>query len=329
VEVARSLGEMGVDVFAVTTVDEGVELRRAGIEGAVILLGDSFLERAGEIVAHGLTAAVSSRPLAEALSREAVAQGRTAEVQLNVDTGMGRFGVEADEALEYMRMLEELPGLRVSGVFSHLSGSFGTDEASDAYSRRQLEIFNEVLSRIDAAGLLPEMIHVASSTAFIGFPEEVSSGYINAVRVGTIFYGFLERECDWPERPTPIAEISTRVLSVKRLPAGRCISYDMTFTCERPTLIAVLPVGYAFGMYRDLSNFGHVLVNGRRAPMVGKMTLGQTMVDVTDAGSVEPGDRVVLLGPELSAYDEMRAIGRGTWAWLTPLLQHCRRVWVD
>jgi len=229
-------------------------------------------------------------------------------------------GMEPGCVLDALKKLQELPNIIVEGIFSHLSITYRDDPESDRYNAQQVKIFKDLLTDIDKAGLLPKMVHVGNSPALLAFPQSVTSGYYNALRIGTLFFGYEERLCDWDRDPVPIAEVWTKILTVRDLPAGRSISYDQMFRTQRDSRIAVLPVGYPHGLHRDLSNCGEVLVNGKRAPIVGKICLAQTMIDVTGIEGIKSGTQVTLVGRDLSACEEGRKIDRETWELLLPLL---------
>jgi len=319
-QIARVLTECGISYLAVSDVDEALALRAAGLKSPILLLADTSFERLEDVVSYELTAAVSDLGFAEVLSHAAGHLGRRARVHLNVDTGMGRFGMEPGRVLDALKKLQELPNIIVEGIFSHLSTTYRDDPESDRYNAQQVKIFTNLLTDVDKAGWLPKMVHIGNSPAFLAFPQLVASGYYNTLRIGTLFFGYEERLCDWDCDPVPIAEVGTKILTLRDLPAGRSISYDQMFHTQRDSRIAVLPIGYSHGLHRDLSNCGEVLVNGKRAPIVGKICLAQTMIDVTGIEGIKSGTQVTLVGRDLSACEEGRKIDRETWELLLPLL---------
>jgi alanine racemase len=244
---------------------------------------------------------------ADALRRldAAVAQrGRSLDVHLKIDTGMGRIGFPAAECDSWLPQIKKLKALKVEGVFSHFSHA---ESVKGQYTRRQLEIFHDLVKRLAAVGIAPPLIHLANSAATITLPE----AYFNMVRPGLMLYGVYPS----PEMATrislkPVLSWKTRILQLKKVPSHTSISYGQTFITQRDSLIATLPIGYADGYPRLLSNRGQGLVGGKRAPVAGRVCMDLTMLDVTDIAKIHQGDEVVLLGTqenETISADEMAA----------------------
>ena len=247
-----------------------------------------------------------------------------------VDTGMGRFGLEPDQAPAVLaESCGRLANVEVDGVFSHLGATFRTDPDSNAYTLGQIGLFQQALDRMGRHGPLPRLRHLASSTGFLGFPGQVLEGGINALRLGTLFLGYSERPPAWDEPPMPVAEVTTTVLAIRNLPAGRKVGYDGLFATTADTRLAVLACGYAHGLHRDLGNQGAVLANGTLAPIVGKPALNHIVLDVTGLDDVEPGTEVTLVGRGHPVYEQGRQVGRGVWEMLLPLLSRARRTWPE
>ena len=323
-ELARILCDSGIDYLAVSDLQEGLDLGKEYSKAPILVLGEIGEHHIAEAVMNDLTLTLSSLETVEKLSRIAGALETTARVHVKVDTGMGRFGMTPETVLPALETLKRIPFVHTEGIFSHLSTTFCNDEKSDAFTLRQLGIFDAICRDADRKGLLPDMVHIGSSTSLIGFPDHVLSGTCNAIRIGTLFFGYAERPCNWRRHVQPAAEISTKVHMIRDLPSGHAVGYANTFVTNRETRLAILPIGYGHGFHRDLGNAGEVLISGVRAPIVGKPSLGQIMVDITDLPEVKVGDRVVLAGMEISAFEEGKKIGRGTWELLLPLLKHCR-----
>lgn len=302
--VARTLAGSEADAFGVVTLEEAVELRQAGISAPIVVLAGVFPDQLGEIIGYGLTPVVYDVASLERLDAEAHRREKTFGVHLKIDTGMGRLGLLAADVNDWIPGLKKLQALRLEAVFSHFSHAESVD---GDYTRKQLQIFNHVIAQLRAHALAPPLVHFANSAATITLP----AAYFDMVRPGIMLYGV------YPS-PTmanqivlkPALSWKTKILQLKKVPAGSSISYGQTFVTKRKSLIATLPVGYADGYQRLLSNRGEVLVGGQRAPIAGRVCMDLTMIDVTDIRNVQQGDEVVLLGrqgaAEISA-DEMAA----------------------
>jgi alanine racemase len=290
VPVSRELEAGGVEAFGVATVEEGLELRRAGVGRPILVLGIglSGIEAAQE---HGLSPVIYSAAAAERISEAARRMGKPLSVHLKIDTGMGRLGVLGDEWEAVLKDLQENPWIQVKGLATHFSSA----ESDPAFSRTQLDRFRKAVDQ--AEGLCKDrlrQVHIANSAGLLNHPESV----FTMVRPGLLLYGaYPEPGLRKKIRVRPAMTFKTRVLSVKSLPAGSPVSYGGTFRTERASRIATLPVGYADGYRRDLSNRGWVLLRGRKAPVVGTVTMDLTMIDVTDIPEASEGDEVILFGP--------------------------------
>lgn len=302
--IAQTLVNAGSDAFGVATLEEGIELRQSGIQTPIIVLAGVYLEQLEQFFSHRLTPVIHETASLKEFDAAVAKQGATLVVHLKLDTGMGRLGLLAAESAEWIPELKNLRALKIEGVFSHFSQAESVD---GAYTRKQLEIFTNLLERLRSAGIAVPLAHVANSAATITLP----AAYFEMVRPGIMLYGV------YPS-PAMVAQIDlkpvlvwkTAILQLRKVPAGTAISYGQTFVTKRKSLIAALPVGYADGYARLLSNRGQALVRGERAPVVGRVCMDLTMLDVTDIRNVQQGDEVVLLGrqgaAEISA-DEMAA----------------------
>ncbi|MDZ7372486.1 MAG: alanine racemase, partial [candidate division KSB1 bacterium] len=226
----------------------------------------------------------------EALATEARARGSTARVHIKVDTGMGRVGVGWEQAVPFIQEACRTPGIAVEGIYTHLATA---DERDKSFAREQLARFGRVLQRLEQIGIRGLLRHAANSGAILDLPE----AYFDLVRPGVSLYGYYpstETSESIPLRPA--MTFKTRVAFVKDVPAGTPLSYGRTFVTDRPTRIATLPVGYADGYNRLLSNRGEVLIGGRRYPVVGRVCMDQILVDVGPNGPVQVGDEAILFG---------------------------------
>ena len=295
VAAARAALQAGVSSFGVATVDEGVALREAGIEAPILLFSLPLPEEAPAIAAAALTPLCGDAALGRDLARAAAAAGRTVDVHLKIDTGMGRVGCRPRDAATVAEQLRGMAGLRLTGLCTHFARS---SEADQQFSRAQLAAFHGAIAAIPGRhGLL---LHAANSGAIVGLPES----HLDMVRLGVIAYGYypggdLARTVD----VQPVMELATRLAYLKRVPAGSGISYGHTHRTAADTVIATLPAGYADGYPRLLSNHADVLIRGRRYPVVGRICMDQCLVDLGPRPDAERYDRAVLFGPDPAGPD--------------------------
>ena len=312
VPVSRALADAGAAQLGVATVAEGERLRAAGITLPVLVMGGFLAGEAGAIAAAGLSPSVFQEQLIAPLAEAARARGITLEVHVKVGTGMGRIGFAADQAAEAIRKVMGTRGLSVAGVFTHFAEA---DLADSPAAAEQLERLAAVYRALgDDAGAIP-FWHAANSAALIRQLEHGEWAPASLFRPGIMLYG--QPPSDGFQSPVPLHPVATwkaRVIQVKEVPEGTPISYGRTFITRRRSRIATLPVGYADGYRRELSNKGQVLIRGRRCPVVGRVCMDMIMVDVTDLGeAVEVGEEAVLFGrqgqAELSATEVATACG--------------------
>jgi alanine racemase len=292
-KVARTALHNGASMLGVATVSEATPLREAGITAPILVFGYVPLWQMREAVHQDLTITLYALDSARALSRAAQALGKRVRVHVKVDTGMSRLGIRSEqlsEILELMREIRHLPGLELEGIFTH----FARADAEDlSHARLQLTRFQNVLRAIEAEGMRPPLVHAANSAATLSLPES----RFDMVRPGIALYGLdPSPEVRLPEGFQPALSFKTQVAQVKLIPAGEGISYGCTYITERPTWIAVLPVGYADGFRRAPTNWGSVLIHGQEAPLLGRVCMDQSMVDISHIPGVRVGDEVVLIG---------------------------------
>ncbi|MEK7215094.1 MAG: alanine racemase [Chloroflexota bacterium] len=284
--VAGAAVAAGATHLGVACVDEGVQLRAAGIGAPIVLLGFLPAWEAAVAVVHRLTPTVTTPETAHALDAACRTHRTTVDIHLKIDTGMGRFGVNPDEAPAFAQFLQTLPTLNLRGVYTHFAVA---DETDKTFTRRQFALFMETAGRLPP-GLLR---HVANSAAIADLPEMG----LDMVRPGIALYGcypspYVGRDLDL----RPVLSLKSYVARVHTLAAGETVSYGRTWTAPRASRIALIPCGYADGLPRITSNRGAVLIRGRRAPVVGRVCMDQHMVDVTDIPEVALGDEAVIIG---------------------------------
>ncbi len=285
---ARAMTQAGADLLGVASVVEGVALRQAGLNLPILILGQCLPEEAPLVVQHQLIQAVGDLASARALSRAACSRDCQVAFHLKVDTGMGRYGVWHEEAPELHRKILQLPGLRPEGIMSHLAMA----AQSVQVTQEQMSRFSELLRRFRRERLPTGTRHLANSVGMIRFPDS----HWDLVRTGLLLYGVSPLKGDGMRQLQPALTLKSRIRFLKRLKAGHTVSYGGTFRAERPTGVATIPAGYAHGYPRALSNRADVLIRGRRARVIGLVTMEDLMVDVTEIPGVSVGDEVVLIG---------------------------------
>ncbi len=293
VECARRLEKEGADWFGVALPEEGIELRKAGISSPILCLTGFWEGQEGACIKHNLVPVITCEETAAALNRAASDAGVSATVHVKVDTGMGRLGFRFEEARDVAAMMANFKHLRVAGLMTHFAAA--DDPACQELTINQIERFNEVVSVFRNYGIDPELKHLANSAAIYARP----AAWGNMIRPGGILYG-LWRDILMPtnEEPElkPVMTIRSRITLLKWVTQGETIGYGCTFEASRQTLVATLPIGYHDGYMRGLSNRAHVIVGGKFAPVIGRISMDLTLIDVTGLPSVELGDEVTLLG---------------------------------
>ncbi len=291
VGVSRKLAELGADMLGVALVEEGMELRNNGIKLPILVMGPVFPDQATAVVKAGLTPVVVARPLAQALSAAAVRAGMTQKVHVKVDTGMGRLGLTPEDAAGFIAELAGLPGIMIEGVMTHFADA---DLRDKEFAARQIDRFERVLRDLEVRSIPVPLRHAANSAAVL----EYDRALFTVVRPGIMLYGYNPLESRAPADLRPVLSLSTRIAFLKTVPAGTSISYGRTFMTKRESVIATVPLGYADGFPRDLSNRGEMLVRGKRAPVAGRVCMDMTMLDVTDIPGVETGDVAIAIGAQ-------------------------------
>lgn len=293
VEICREFNALGVDMLGVAMLSEAVELRKQGVTGPILVLGHTPRELQPVALGHGITLTVYDRADAEALSDLARERERAVKVHLKVDSGMNRIGFQPNSAsLDDIAAISRLPALELEGIFTHFASA---DEADKTYTRQQFQNYAWVVKGLEERGIRFPLRHVSNGPAMLDLPEY----NLDMVRCGVMLYGYFDSDEVDQSRVeiSKVMALKARISNVKSVPAGTGISYGIEFKTRRPSLIATLPLGYADGYPRALyRKGGHVLVNGSKAPIVGRICMDQMMIDVTDSGEVRVGDEVTLFG---------------------------------
>ena len=293
VEIIPTLLENGADFLCVALLDEALEIRKAGFTDVpILILGYTEAQRAAELVKYDIQQAVFTYDLAKAMSDAAVEQGKKALIHIKCDTGMGRIGfLPTEENLDKIEEILKLPNVEFTGLFTHFAKA---DYADKTYTHLQWERYNFFLNGLAERGLTPKIRHVGNSAVIVDHPEY----FLDMVRPGIILYGIYPSDETQNQNidVKPVLSLKARISNVKKEHAGERISYGGTYATEEGDVIATLPIGYADGWMRLMSNNAEVLVHGKRCKIVGRVCMDQCMINVTDVPDVKIGDEVVLIG---------------------------------
>jgi len=290
-EVSSVVLNNGATRLAVARLEEGIFLRKAGITVPILILGLTLKQQAELLVSYNITPTVCEYEMIEKLSESAIKEDKVVKVHLKVDTGMGRIGIFPHDILRFIRRIRALKNVEIEGIFTHFSVA---DEKDKTYTEEQFRKFMEVLTVLEKEEIKIPIKHVGNSATFLDLPHM----WLDLVRPGISVYGlYPSREVQKTVKLIPAHTFKTRIVFLKELSMGESIGYGRTYTTNyRRTKVASLPLGYADGYNRLLSNQGEVLVRGRRFPIIGRICMDQCMIDVTNIPQVEIGDEVVLWG---------------------------------
>lgn len=324
--VARTLERAGAAGVCVALVEEGIELRKAGITVPVLVIGGHYSRAFAEIIEHQLTAVLHDPGQIEALAEEIrYREIGPVDVHVKLDTGMGRLGLMPRDVSVMVRALESHPEVRLHGLMTHFACADSGDNQSMLDQRAQ---FDEATAQFSHAGFAPKVRHAANSAAtFAGTAQ-----HLDMVRPGISLFGVSPN----PHQAfdlLPVMKVRTEVVALRNLDAGQSVGYGATWTAARASRIATIPMGYADGLSRGLSNRGHVLIQGRRVPIVGTVSMDMTMLDVTDLPQFELGEECVVLGPQkgdlgsdtITATEMADHIGTIPWEVLTSVSRRVPR----
>ncbi|MCX7884953.1 MAG: alanine racemase [Caloramator sp.] len=329
VELARVLDEEGADCFAVAVITEAIELRKNGYKKPILVLGFTPPVFAKEIVEYDITQTVFSYELAEAISAEAKKQNKISKIHIKLDTGMGRVGFIADDnAVDEILRISKLDNIYLEGIFTHFASA---DELDKSFTMSQIKKYVYVLDRLKENGIEFEIRHTSNSAAIIDLPET----YYDAVRPGIMLYGYYPSDEVNKERLIlkPVMTLKANIVNIKEVSEGTPISYGRKFCTNRKSKIATLPFGYADGFTRLLFGKAFVIVNGKAAPVVGRICMDQCMIDVTDCGDVKVGDEVIVMGEKNgirnNADDIAKMLGTISYEILCMVSKRVPRVYVE
>jgi alanine racemase len=277
-------------MLGVATLHEAIELRRAKVSAPILVLSPSLPSEIEEIITYGLRSSISSLDFARRLSQMSQKRSKTTSFHVEVDTGMGRTGLDYDSAYATLKELASLPSIVMEGIYTHFPDAENEDVG---FAQGQLEKFGSLLSRLKEDGIAFELVHAANSAGILNVPQS----FFNMVRPGLMIYGLRPAgERASACKVMPVMSFKSCIVQLRRVSSGSFISYGRTYRVSRDSLIGVVPVGYGHGYSWSLSNAGQMLVSGKRVPVVGRVTMDLTMLDVSDVPGVKEGDEVVLFG---------------------------------
>ncbi len=319
VKVSGRLLQNGVSMLGVAFTDEAIELREAGIKAPILIFFDT--ENIDACLKYNLTSTVFDFNTAKKVSLEACRHNRQINVHIKVDTGMGRVGFDIKNALMTISKIARLKNIKLEGLMSHFSDA---DLKDKRFAAQQLKDFKHLVKALKAKKTTFKYLHIANSAAVLSMPE----AHLNMVRPGIMLYGYGYSESD---NLKPVLSLKSKILFLKKVPPGTPISYGRTFITKRRSAIATLPIGYADGYSRKLSNYGEVIINGKRAPVVGRVCMDTIMVDVTDISNVNKNSEVILIGHQgrqkITAQDIADKIGTIPYEVLTSIGERVKRVY--
>ena len=294
-DISRELEILGVNAFGVAFLAEGIQLRKSGSDKPILLLGGVYPGQERKCIGYNLSTAVFALEQAQALNLAAGKLFRKAQIHLKIDTGMGRLGVPYNEVPRLLAELKKLPNIALEGLISHFASAEELDESSRSFTQIQSERFAWALAETRKAGFSPRYIHIANSAAalLLNIPD------CNLIRPGITMYGaFPSADFRGKLDLKPVMSLKSRIAMLKWVEPGTTISYARRFTAGQRTLIASVPVGYADGYPRALTNRGEALIRGKRAKIAGTVCMDWIMLDVTGIEGVAVGDTVTLMGPD-------------------------------
>jgi alanine racemase len=324
--VARTLERAGATGICVALLEEGIELREAGIRVPILITGGYFGRAFGEVLRHSLTPVLHDPAQVEALADEVRYSGaEPANVHVKIDTGMSRLGVLPREVPKMAEMLARHREVQVSGLMTH----FACADAGDPESiEAQMDLFDQACASLKSLGIDPPLRHAANSAAILQSPRS----HLNVVRPGIALFG-VEPRAGICKELRPVMQVRTELVAVREIPAGQSVGYGATWTAKRVSRIATIPMGYADGLSRAMSNRAELLVRGKRAPVVGIVSMDMAMLDVTEIDDVHSGDECVVLGSQkgplgqdtISAEEIAGRLGTIPWEVLTDISRRVPR----
>lgn len=335
VELSKVALEEGVEFLAVARISEAVKLREAGIDAPILLFGYSHDDCLKYMAENNIRASVNSIEDALRISQKAADLNIVITIHIKIDTGMGRLGITSDglpaickdKTLKQLKEINQLPGIKIEGVYTHFACA---DHKNKTSAIQQLNLFNNILSDLEKEGISYKYSHAANSAATIEMPE----AHYDMVRPGISIYGL------WPSDEInralidlkPVMSVKSKIIQLKDVDQGFTVSYGNTYVTSKPTKIATIPIGYADGYNRLLSSKGSMLVNGKRAPVIGRVCMDLTMIDVGHIPDVSIGDEVVVLGKqgdeEITADEIAKIVGTINYEIVSCFMPRVKRIYL-
>lgn len=325
VEIAKCAEKIGADYLGVACLYEAKQLRDCGIQAPILILGYSDSKTLRNAVDLDLSLNIMGESLLKDLDKFARRENKVAKVHVKIDTGMHRLGLMPEEAIDFIPRIENYKNIKLEGIFSHFATSDGSDLS---FAKEQLNLFKNTVTKLKKKGVSPP-IHISNSAATLRLPQS----HLDMVRPGIILYG-LPPSLDFklPFIPKPVLTLKTKIVQIRLIHKGESVGYGRTFKAQRDTLVAALPVGYADGFRRAPKNWGNVLVQSQKAPLLGRVSMDQSSIDVTHMPGVKVGEEVVLIGKqgqeEITARDVENQLGTIGYEVLTGLSSRVSYIYV-
>ncbi|MEP7166387.1 MAG: alanine racemase [Candidatus Woesebacteria bacterium] len=326
IEIAKTAQKLNIDYLGVVCLYEAQELRNAGVTLPILILNAIDTEAAYAAIDLDVSLTVMDQELLMAVDLYTQKKGIKAKVHVKIDSGMHRAGVSPEDAIPFIQKVEACAGVTLEGVFTHFAMA---DDADLTFTKQQLSVFTQIIEELKKIGITPPLIHAANSAATLKLPES----HFSLVRPGIISYGLHPNPgaFDVPFTPKPVMRLQTQIVQLREIAVGESVGYGRTFVAKRPTKVALLALGYGDGFRRAPQNFGEVLVRGMRAPLIGRVSMDQSSIDVTDIPNVSLYDEVVLIGSqgseEISADDVAQKIGTINYEVMTGIAARVERVY--
>lgn len=323
--ISKLLIDEGISRLAVTTVEEGVYLRNKGIQVPILVLGSALPNQATDIVEYDLTATISDGALLSEVSKIAVENNKTVSVHLKIDTGLHRFGILPEDVVSFCKEWYDLPNIKWEGIYSHFSNA---DIADWETTDQQFDIFNHVIEELASQGFTFQIKHIGGTAVIFS-----KKYHLDMVRVGIGLFGYPPIDNENFRKLKPVLTVKSKIVQIKHLPKGTPIGYGGNYITPRDERIALIPLGHSNGYKRGYAKDGYALVNGKKAKIVGAISLDQALLNVTDIDHVAVGDEAVVLGYQgdqhLSAHELADWIGSSVDEILGSWSDRLPRVFVD
>lgn len=324
--IGRALNSINVKTFAVATVQEGIELRKQGIIGEILLLGYTSISEINLVKKYQLTQTIVDTDYAQLLN----SANKKIDTHLAIDTGMHRLGVDSND-LQAIEAIFKMRNINVKGIFTHLSAPDGHDEVSVDYTKIQIQSFYDCINYLKSRGIEIPKCHLQSTYGALNYKELNT----DIARIGNAMYGILSKEDKSlleKVRLKPVLSLKTRIATIRHINKGDKVGYNMQYIACRDMKIATITIGYADGLASSLANGGEVLVNNKKIPIIGRMCMDQTMIDLTDVDDIEPNNIVTVIGKsetqEITVYDVARITSKSTNELLSQLSRRINRIMI-